>query len=272
MLNQNGGVGKLPIEASGGLPRLSWVNRWEVMPMLLLVLFSFALSIGMGIIIAVCRRARLKPVASHRALTPIAPGFPERRWFFRRPSCWLAVKSRNVRAVQAALGLHHPKPCSWSEGLAGDEKLFIAPPVKGWIVVTGSRLPEPSEDVDACFRFLLELSRKLGQVQLFCASRILHHHAWIKVERGRVMRAYSWAGKTLWNQGALTAAEKELDLKCYDYTELVQRVSFGQLDMITTNVDKVPLLAARWSLDPARIDVRFLETERGIAGEPSWRY
>jgi hypothetical protein len=244
------------------------------MPALLLVLFSFALSISMGIIIVVCRRARIKPLAPQR-ICPVAPPisyFSERRCFFRRPNCWLAVKHRNLRVVQTALGLHHPKPCSWSEGLTGDEKLFIAPPVKGWTLVTGLRLPDPSEDVDASFRFLLELSRKLGQVQLFCASRVLHHHAWIKVERGRVVRAYAWAGKTVWNQGARTPAERELCLKCFDYCETVQRVPFGQLDLISANVDKVPLLAARWSLDPARIDARFLETECGIAGEPSWRY
>jgi len=241
------------------------------MPVLLLVVFSFALSIGMWIIVAVCRRTARKPLLSRRA-APILTCLPERRYFFRRPSCWLVIKNRNMLAVQSALGLHHPKPCSWSEGLMGDEKLFIAPAFKGWVLVTGSRLPEPNEDVDACFRFLQDLSRKLGQIQLFCASRVLHHHAWIRMEKGRVVRAYAWAGRTLWNQGAQTGAEKELNLKCFDYTESVQRTPFGQLDVVSINVDKVPLLAARWSLDPARIDARFLETERGIAGEPSWRY
>ena len=43
-------------------------------------------------------------------------------------------------------------------------------------------------------------------------------------------------------------------------------------NFITTNVDKVPLLAARWSLDPACIDERLLDQERGIAGEPLRRY
>src|SRR5690242_14444365 len=73
--------------------------------------------------------------------------------FLPRPNCWIAVRSRSLPAVQSALGLHNPKPCSWMDGLAGEQKLFIAPPVKGWILVMGSGLPEPSEDVDACFRF-----------------------------------------------------------------------------------------------------------------------
>src|SRR5216683_1429788 len=142
------------------------------MPFALLVLFSVAVSIGMGIIVLVFRRAERKCLVSRRA-TVAAPSLgSDHGFFFRRPACWLAVKNRNVLAVQSALGLHNPKPCSWIEGLAGEEKLFIAPPVKGWVLVIGSGLPDPSEDVDVCFRFVRELSRKLGQVQFFSASHI----------------------------------------------------------------------------------------------------
>jgi hypothetical protein len=242
------------------------------MPVLLLWLFGLALSVGTAIIVLVVRRSRVKPPFrdSERGLSRDNPY--ERASVFRRPDCWLAVKSHSLIAVQAALGLHNPKPCSWIEGLADDERLFIAPPVKGWILVLGSGLPDPSEDVDACFRFVVDISRKLGQVQFFSASRVLHYHAWVKADSGRVLRAYAWAGKTLWKQGARTRAEKDLDLKCFDYAEAAERISFGQPDVIAANADKVPLLAARWSLDPARIEDRFLEKECGIAGELSRRY
>ncbi len=243
------------------------------MPALLLLLFSIALSIGLGIIILVVRGARRKAAAGPSRPDPDPPACPlEKTCVFRRPGCWLAVRSRSLLAVQSALGLHNVKPCSWIEGLVSDDKLFVAPPVKGWILVMGSGLPEPSEDVDACFRFVVEVSRKLGQVQLFSASRVLHHHAWVKADGGRVVRAYAWAGHTLWNQGAPTAAEKDLNLKCFGYTDTVERPCFGHPDLPAINVDKVPLLAARWSLDPARIDEHFLETEHGLAGEPSRRY
>ena len=242
------------------------------MPVLLLLLFSIALSIGLGIAIVLARQARRQKLVPQRQGPPFATSSYEASSALRRPGCWLAVKSRSLVAVQSALGLHNPKPCSWIEGLAGDEKLFVAPPVRGWILVMGAGLPDPSEDVDACFRFVLRLSRHLGQVQLFCAHRVPHHHAWVRAEGGKIVRAYAWAGKTLWQQGTRTAAEKELDLKCFDYAEPPERVSFGQPDAIALNVDKVPLLAARWSLDPARIDQRFLERERGVAGEPSQRF
>lgn len=244
------------------------------MPVLLLLLFSVALSIGMGIIILVIRRAQQKPnaLAPRRPIRPVTNCSFERLCLFRRPACWLAIKSRNQTAVQTALGLHNAKPCSWVEGMACDEKLFVSPPVKGWILVVGAALPDPSDDVDACFRFVQYLSRKLGKVQFFSVNRVLHYHSWIRVEGSKVVRAYAWAGKTLWNQGALSAPEKELDLKCFDYCEAAEVAGFGQPDVLALNVDKVPLLAARWSLDPARIEERFLEHDCGIVGEPSHRY
>ena len=86
-------------------------------------------------------------------------------------------------------------------------------------------MPDPAVDVDACFRFVVDLSRKLGQVQFFSASRILHHHAWVRVEGGRVVRAYAWAGETLWSQGLRTPAEKELGMSLTPAFQLVPEQS-----------------------------------------------
>jgi hypothetical protein len=237
------------------------------MPVLLLLLFGFALSIGMGFIALVVRRA------TPAAFPPPLPSSPhERACIFHRPDCWLVVKNRTPAAVQAALGLHNPKRCSWVEGLSDDHTLFISPPVKGWVLVVGLGLPDPSDDIDACFRFVVELSRKLGYVQFFSANRVLHHHAWVQAKSGRVLRAYAWAGRTLWKQGPRTRAEKDLNIKCFDYGEPVEAGPFSSLEAAATNVEKVPLLAERWSFDPARIDERFFDAEQGIAGHLARRY
>lgn len=241
------------------------------MPFLLLVLFGAALIIGTGWIFVLLKRARARR-------RPCPPGVKpdtclyEKLCLFPRPSCWLAIKSRNLLAVKSALGLHNAKPCSWTDALVEDQKLFISPPVKGWILVMGSGLPDPSDDVDICFRFLVQLSRRLGHVQLFNASRILNHHAWVRAERGKIVRAYAWAGVTLWQQGKRTPAEKELGLRCFDYSEEPGRVSFSQPDVCYLNAEKVPQLAARWSVDPGRLDPSSLEATHGLAGEPSRIY
>jgi hypothetical protein len=92
------------------------------------------------------------------------------------------------------------------------------------------------------------------------------------MQAGRVVRAYAWAGKTLWNQGIKTPAELELGFKCFGYLENYERTPFGHSDVITANVERVPFLAARWSLDPATIDERVFESAHGVAGEPSQLY
>ncbi len=240
---------------------------------MLLALFLIAVLTGSTIVLLVLhwRRnrqltAKRQPVREYKLLSPSL--FPN---LIKRPTTWLAVRSRNVHAVQAALGLNNAQPCTWLEGLSGEEKLFIAPPLKGWVLIIGSGLPDPADDVDACFRFLTGLSHKLGQVQFFKANRVLGHHAWVRVEAGRVVRGYAWAGKALWNQGTPTRAEMEYGMKCFQYFDSPDQ-AFDGFDTASTNVEKVSLLAARWSLDPAAVDEHLFEHVYGIAGEPPRSY
>ena len=215
--------------------------------------------------ICVHRRAR-----ATLQLMPHIPAVPPSEWASAsRPPLWLAVRANDPKTVLAALGLNQPTPCSWSEGMTGERKFFIGPPVNGWIIVTGSGLPNPSCDVDECFRFLARISRWLGQVQLFHADRILHHHAWARAENGVVTRAYAWAGETIWNQGTKTPAEIELSMKCFGYGEEPNADSWAAVEWTAANVGKVPLLATRWSLDPARVNERARKHADGIAAESS---
>jgi hypothetical protein len=187
------------------------------------------------------------------------------------PCRWLAIRATQPKLVQTALGLHHPIHCSWEDGLtfAHEHKLFISPCVNGWVLVMGAPLPDPADDVDRCFVFLLNLSRKLGHVQFFSFNRGSHHHAWAYAENGRIRRAYAWAGRTHWNQGRMTSSEVELGLTCYDYGAPARRVTCVLPDPLVTNTERVPALAAHWSLDPGTVDPRILRQTQGIAGELS---
>ncbi|HEX3626873.1 MAG TPA: hypothetical protein VH280_15800 [Verrucomicrobiae bacterium] len=140
--------------------------------------------------------------------------------------------------------------------MTGEHEFFISPRVNGWVIVTGLAIPTPDDDVDECFRFLVSLSRKLGHVQFFHAQRVLHYHAWARLDDGYVTRAYAWADGTVWNQGPKTMPEAELGLKCFDYGEPCPRT------IAARNVEKVARLAARWNFDPAAVD----ESAVGVAG------
>jgi hypothetical protein len=192
---------------------------------------------------------------------------------FDFPCRWLAIRSDDPQEVQTALNLANPTSCSWEEGLAEarERKLFISPPIGEWILVMGSGLPEPSDDVDQCFRFLMNLSRKLGHVQFFSANRVLLNHSWVQIETGRVVRAYAWANQTIWSQGKITTAEMQLRLKCYDYGESSTRSSYDQTEIFSINTEKVPLLAAKWSIDPTTLDEKHFKASQGITGEMSSR-
>jgi hypothetical protein len=191
----------------------------------------------------------------------IAPFFPQ------RPVTWIAIRSATSEAVQSALGLSRSVPCSWSDGMAGAHEFFISPRVNGWVIVTGLALPTPDDEVDACFLFLTALSRKVGHVQFFHAEKFTHHHAWARLDDGCVTRAYAWAGKTVWNQGAKTLPEARLRLKCFEYGD-----DSATNEIAGDNFEKVAELAARWSFDPAAVDEHLLNQAGGMAGELSQLY
>jgi len=253
---------------------MSGLEIKQVAWLLMLIPFSLVLGTGILFVVSAIRWARQRREANeHFAHLNFAPSFFARTNFreslLEQPCRWLAIKGNDPAAVQNVLHLNAPMPCSWEEGLieARERKLFISPPVDGWILVVGSSLPDPTEDVDVCYRFLTSLSRKLGHVQFFSTNRFANHHAWALVDKGRVFRAYAWAGYTLWNQGPMTAAEKDLRMTCFDYA--TGRSHFDRKDSIAQNTDRVPQLAARWSLDPSAIDERQFRTGYGITGELS---
>jgi hypothetical protein len=239
----------------------------EVAWLLMLIPFGIVLGTGFFFIYCAWRRASLLNSNLPSNRLPAATGAEGFRISaFEQPSRWLAVKTNDPFVVQIALHLNRPTACSWEEGLAEarEDKLFISPPVSGWVLVVGPGLPEPAEDVDLCYRFLTELSRKLGHVQFFSASRIVNYHCWALLERGHVYRAYAWAGETLWNQGPLTAAERDLGLVCFGYG--TEQNPFAIRELLTANSDNINQLAARWSVDPGACSPAMLNG-RGIVGE-----
>ncbi len=223
------------------------------------------LILGLGIMVASYAREK----RAQKSLRRAAASSYKRSAFGLRPRLWLTAKTENLALVKTALGLRNVRSCSWSEGVAGSDGFFVARPVKGWTLVLGDALPDPCEDVDACFRFMRKLSARLGQVQLFSSYSFLRHHAWIKARRGRILRAYAWAGKTLWNQGPATSAEANLGLTCLGYTEAPDLLGHNYGDVLDKNCEKVPQLAAGWGLDPTEFESLLLESDCGITGAPS---
>ncbi len=215
------------------------------------------------------RRSVLLEVSPFRLQSPELELPRFRPAIFENACRWMMVKGNNVVAVQTALGLHNAVPCSWGEGLEHlqGHRLFVAPPVRGWILVIGHGLPDPSDDIDRCFHFIMKISRRLGQVQFFSFNRPLNHHAWAWVDAGQVRRAYCWAGETLWNQGERTGAERDLDLHCIDYCDTPELTGASSPESVGHGSEKIFALAARWSFDPASVNETAVHLHRGVAGD-----
>lgn len=202
----------------------------EYLVLILLSLLLLILGVGAFFFWLATRHGRQRQALAEAALRHP----PSRRWpdeesfrpeIFDSPCRWIAVRTTEPRAVQKALKLANPTLCTWAEGLAEarDRRLFITPPIGEWVLVVGSSLPDPGDDVDECFHLLTDLSRKLGLVQFFSLNRALGHHAWARLDAGEVLRAYAWAGHVMWNQGPPSPAELGLDLRCYEYLEEVEK-------------------------------------------------
>ena len=255
------------VAAAGG--SLSAVSN-DLTPFLLILGFFFVVGVG-GLFVALVIRA-------HRRTGQLTNIMGERLFWrpetlswepmFDAPFRWLAIRGTSPAAIQLALGLRNPKPCSWEEGLhsAFDHRLFVSPSVNGWILVMGTDLPDPAEDSDLSYHFLTRLSRDLGEVQFFSMNRMFGHHAWVMLEKGRVVRAYAHAEETLWNEGEMTEDERSLRIVTYDYCEMPTKSFFHYADPLGASTEKVTALAARWSVDPTTVDFRRLRGHQGISG------
>ena len=185
------------------------------------------------------------------------------------PEQWLAIRSGNVAAIQETLGLSNPQRCTWKDGFAisGVERLFISPPVNGWILVVGPALPAPEEDVDFCFHFISHISKRLGHVQFFSLNSALNHHCWIRAHTGRIERAYAWCGETQWNQGLVTPEESVIGMECHKYGISIEDLDSKQITRLSNNTANIPQLAARWSINPDALSPEIFTKSSGITGE-----
>src|SRR5437763_3727837 len=121
---------------------VSGFQQTDLVAAMLLLVLGMALGIGLVCLLIVLHYMRTGRLSAGRALQIGSAEQHDRRnpvSIFSMPSRWIAIRSGNPYVVQAALGLHKPTPCSWEEGLcvAQDRKLFISPPINGWILVMG---------------------------------------------------------------------------------------------------------------------------------------
>jgi hypothetical protein len=236
------------------------------------LLVSFGIVIAIASAFATIYRRHLRAMRrANRMLDPLAPlvGSRRRPLALPLPPRWMAVRSANTGFIREMLGQDPMSALAWSDALARcrERTFFISTPLDGWTLVIGAGIPDPSNDVDASYRFLTGLSRVVGEVHCYSADRVLNFHAWSCLRDGRVVRAYAWAGETLWNEGRQTLDERLLGLRCRAYGEEADPVRYGAVPAEQHNTERVILLARRWSIDPVVASETLLQQESSPAGD-----
>lgn len=244
----------------------------DLVPIMLLLLLTMTISgvICMFAVLYYLRHRRYGPaIGLSRPSVRQSAGLVVPPFLYQRPTCWLAIRTRSQSRVEEVLGLDDTNPCGWCEGLAGaaENRLFISPPVKGWILVFGSDLPRPSHDVDQCYRFLRGISDQLGEVHFYCGDPVTHEHGWARLVDGCVERGYAWWQETVWNEGEVSEAERRASLAIFDYGDAPEATRLGAQERYRLNTDRLFTLAGRWSLDPSRVDRSDLASSgQGVSG------
>ena len=199
--------------------------------------------------------------ACHKKEAP--PPEQERPRSFGPRTVWLAFRGATPQAVAKALDLREVAPLPWTPGLVGAYagRVFVTPPVDGWVLATSTRLPDTGggDTVDGATPLLARLARQFDEVQYFGTHEDIGWHAWARYANGAATRKFAYLGAhgvILWNEGALTNEERALNL---DFDAKAVR------DGSVPDEVNVFALSAKWSVDPSTLGQR-LEPGVGLGG------
>ena len=196
------------------------------------------------------------PTASSRV--PLPPQTPDNPRGFGFKNTWWALPSEDTEAVVDAICLHEPQPANWQTGVdhAYENDVFVTPPVDGWTLITGFRLPPNGQRPrDEVIEPLVHLSELFGTTLVFSTHRVVEYHVWAKAENGTLIRAYGYvgeSGRTFWDEGPLTVEEEGLGFRFFD-----ERCPEAQNDSYWEREDlqypdemSVMDIAREWSVSP----------------------
>jgi len=197
---------------------------------------------------------------------------------------WLALQTEDAGKVVEVLGLGDAEPCNWQSGIGavydselGEARVFVTPPVKGWIFVVGLPLRAPVGHgfADKCTPFLLDLGRHFPDVQYYFTYPLIDVFAWVRIREGRLLRAFAIGDEGIvWNKGRTTREEKALGLKLFELRGVRGRKgdAGGEIILYPTE-DHVMRIARGWSLDPTSIGTMPSTPALGLVAQSpiAWR-
>lgn len=200
-------------------------------------------------------------IAKRRIIYETSPDLP---CAFGYRMAWLAVRSRDPRRVAEALGLMSVESANWRTGIGvvydpelAERRVFVSPPVNGWVFVVGMALPEPAGagSGDAFTPLLSGLGQSFVEVQYYATAPDRDFHGWARLIDGTIVRAFAVSGDDIvLNTGRTTKDERALGLKLFELKGVKGRRgdAGGELILHPTEAH-VMRLAGKWSIDPTTL-------------------
>lgn len=194
--------------------------------------------------------------------------------------CWFVVKSDNLEKVLQSLNLSNTQANNWFHGIENayrfhKKKVFISPPIKGWIyVVAASSLPRI--ETEKGMSLLIQLSRDFGEAHYYGTLDSVDYYGWGKAIAGELIRGYAHCeGEELLDSGDQTEEEiqvlnkrkeiwvKERDPSTGEVIKVLRKLGIGE--------EQVMELAGLWSINPQTLE-DYKERGLGIIGELPLQY
>jgi hypothetical protein len=130
--------------------------------------------------------------------------------------------------------------------------------------------------VDKTIPLLLDLGTRFIETQYYLAYPALDYFGWARIIDGRLVRAWAVTDQGVaWNKGKPGKEEKALGTRYFEVRGVKRAKrgdAAGELILYPTEAH-VMHLAAKWSLDPSRLEDMPLPPARGIIGRApvAWR-
>lgn len=196
---------------------------------------------------------------------------------FGYKTAWFAIRSDDMNAVAKAIELQQPEQVNWQYGIRhsyeyNDYQTFVTPPVRGWVLAVGMPIVW---DIDShADERLVRLSKQFGEAQLFASVRTSSAYLWARAIDGKLVRFFYYGDGEQRVIGDITGTEKELGFKFFDASspESSQPGYWQRRDLTFPDEDHVLKIAAKWSVDPSKLDEMGLPGSLGLLGNPSSSY
>lgn len=172
---------------------------------------------------------------------------------FGEKSVWIVVKSTEIKYVLHNLKVKCIEKCSWEKALLGDDNIFVAGPINGWVLLVGWDMltPDYNNGMKNVNAYLDELSKVFGESQYFVCQRTTGTAMWSKSINGKIERTYAIGDNFFYQEGHITALESNM---CLIPVNPFLPENEGLIDQyVFPEITQVLRIAEDWSFNPSKM-------------------